>query len=154
MHIYITYIYNWASLVAQMIKICPQCKSPGFDPWSGRSPGEGNGYPLQYPCLENSTDRGAWQATVYRVSKSQTQLSNFHFHGIKMLSTLSNFLFILPIKLHVTFTSFEERPNTVFHVEKNIYIKVYSDFIDIPANQLFWDYWLIFRRVWNKTEKS
>ena len=38
----------------------------------GRSPGEGNGNPLQYPCLENSMDRGAWQATVHGVAKSQT----------------------------------------------------------------------------------
>ena len=42
----------------------------------GRSPGEGNGYPLQYSCLENSMHRGAWRATVHRVAKSQTQLSN------------------------------------------------------------------------------
>ena len=43
---------------------------------SGRSPGEGNGYPLQYCCLENSMDRRALQATIYGVAKSQTQLSN------------------------------------------------------------------------------
>ena len=40
-------------------------------PGSGRSPGEGNGNPLQYSCLENSMDRGAWQATVHGVAKSQ-----------------------------------------------------------------------------------
>ena len=39
------------------------------------SPGEGNGYPLQYSSLENPMDRGAWQATVYEVAKSQTRLS-------------------------------------------------------------------------------
>ena len=43
-------------------------------PGSGRSLGEGNDYPLLYSCLENSTDRGGWQATVYGVAKSQTQL--------------------------------------------------------------------------------
>ena len=37
---------------------------------------EGNGYPLQYSCLENAMNRGAWQATVHGVSKSQTQLSD------------------------------------------------------------------------------
>ena len=42
----------------------------------GRSPGEGNGYPLQYSGLENSMDRGAWQATVHGVSKSWTRLSD------------------------------------------------------------------------------
>ena len=48
----------------------------GWIPGSGRSPGKGNGYPLQYPCLENSMDRGDWWATVHGVTKSQTQLSN------------------------------------------------------------------------------
>ena len=41
-------------------------------PGSGRSPGEENGNPLQYSCLENTMDRGAWQATVHKVTKSQT----------------------------------------------------------------------------------
>ena len=44
------------------------CSVPG----SGRSPGEGNGNPLRYSCLENSMDRGAWQATVHGVAESQT----------------------------------------------------------------------------------
>ena len=44
----------------------------GFIPGSGRSPGEGNGNPLQYSCLENPWDRGAWQATVHSVTQSQT----------------------------------------------------------------------------------
>ena len=43
---------------------------------SGKCPGEGNGYPLQGSCLENSMDRGAWQATVHGAAKSQTQLSD------------------------------------------------------------------------------
>ena len=43
---------------------------PGSISGLGRSPGEGNGYPLQYSCLENSMDRGAWQATVHGVTKS------------------------------------------------------------------------------------
>ena len=42
----------------------------------GRSPGEGNGYPLQYSCLENPMDRGAWQATAHGVAKSGTPLSD------------------------------------------------------------------------------
>ena len=49
---------------------------PSSIPESGRSPGEGNGNPLQYSCLENSMDRGAWQATVHGVAKSQTRLSD------------------------------------------------------------------------------
>ena len=49
----------------------------GSIPGSGRYPGEGNGNPLQYCCLENSMDGGAWWATVHGVAKSQTQLSDF-----------------------------------------------------------------------------
>ena len=48
----------------------------GSIPGSGRSPGEGNGYLLQYSCLENSANRGAWQTTVHGVPKSRTWLSN------------------------------------------------------------------------------
>ena len=50
---------------------------PGSIPGSGRSPGEGNGNPLQYSCLENPVDGGAWQTTVHGVAKNRTQLSDF-----------------------------------------------------------------------------
>ena len=50
----------------------------GSIPGLGRPPGEWKGYPLQYSALENSMDRGGWWATVHRVSKSRTWLSNFH----------------------------------------------------------------------------
>ena len=57
----------------------------GSIPGSGRSPGEGNGYPPQYPCLENPINGGAWQATVHGVAKTPTWLRNFtltfHFHS-------------------------------------------------------------------------
>ena len=43
----------------------------GLIPGLGRSPGEGDGYPLQYSCLENSMDRGAWQAIIHGVAKRQ-----------------------------------------------------------------------------------
>ena len=49
----------------------------GSIPGSGRSPGEGNGNPLQYSCLENPMDRGAWWATIHGVAKSWTGLSDF-----------------------------------------------------------------------------
>ena len=49
----------------------------GSIPGSGRSPGEGNGNPLQYSCLENPMDGGAWWATVHGVAKSRTRLSDF-----------------------------------------------------------------------------
>ena len=48
----------------------------GSNPGSGKSPGEGNGNPLQSSCLENSMDREAWWATVHGVAKSQTRLSD------------------------------------------------------------------------------
>jgi len=67
--------FPWVALVVKN----PPAKAgdrrdPGSIPGSGRSPGEGHGNPLQYSCLENPVDRGAWQATVHRISKSRTQL--------------------------------------------------------------------------------
>ena len=49
----------------------------GLVPASGRPPGGGHGSPLQYSCLENPTDRGAWRATVHGVAKNRTQVSKF-----------------------------------------------------------------------------
>ena len=70
------------------------CSIPG----SGRSPGEGNGYPLQY-CLENSMDRGAWWATVPGVTKKQTQLSDFHFPlFIQLLLFISKLKFTCKVR--------------------------------------------------------
>ena len=62
-----------------MVKNCPanvgDARNTSSIPGWGRSPGEGNGKPLQYSCLENPKDRGAWQVTLHGVTKSQTQLS-------------------------------------------------------------------------------
>ena len=70
---------------------------PGLIPGSGISPGEGNGNPLQYSCLENPMDRGAWQVTVHAVMKSRTRLSDFiftfQFHALeKEMATHSSVL--------------------------------------------------------------
>ena len=54
-------------------------RGSGSIPRSGKSPEEGNGNPLQYSCLENPMDRGAWWATVHRVTKSGTRLRDFAF---------------------------------------------------------------------------
>ena len=62
----------------------------GSIPGSRRSPGEGNGYPLQYSGLENSMDRGARQATVHGVAKSQKRLSDFHFTLLPTVNPYSN----------------------------------------------------------------
>ena len=62
-----------ASLLAQLVKNGDLGSIPGW----GRSPGEGNSNLLQYSCLENPKDGGAWWATVHGVSKSQIRLSDF-----------------------------------------------------------------------------
>ena len=59
-----------------VVGICLQGGGAGSIPGFGRSPGEGNGHPLQYSCLENPMDRGAWRAAVYGITKSRTQLSD------------------------------------------------------------------------------
>ena len=76
------------SLVARSASAC-NAGDPGSIPGLERSPGEGNSNPLQYSCLENPMDRGAWQATVHRVAKSRRWLSDFTslwtFFGIAFL---------------------------------------------------------------------
>ena len=54
------YIHIWASSVPQMVKDACNAGDQGLIPELGRFPGEENGYPLHYSCLENSMDRGAW----------------------------------------------------------------------------------------------
>ena len=76
-----------ASQVALVVKNLPanagDVRVVGSIPGSRRSPGGGHGNPLQYSCLENSMDRGAWWATVHRLTKSWTRLKrlNTHMHG-------------------------------------------------------------------------
>ena len=63
--------------MAQLVKksTC-DAGDPGLIPGLGRYPGEGNGNPLQYSCLDNSIHRGAWWATVHKMAKHGTQLSD------------------------------------------------------------------------------
>ena len=56
-------------------------RDAGLIPGSGRSPGGGHGNTLQYSCLENPKDRGAWWVTVHRVPKSWTQLKELSMHA-------------------------------------------------------------------------
>ena len=65
----------------------------GLIPGSGRSPGEGNGNPLQHSCLGNPTDRGAWRATVHGVAKSWTWLKGFKIGREKCFCEDDSFLF-------------------------------------------------------------
>ena len=73
-----------ASQVALVVKNLPASaggiRETGSNPESRRSPGGGCGNPLQYSCLEKPRDRGAWRATVHRVTKSQTQLKRLSTH--------------------------------------------------------------------------
>ena len=72
-------IYIWGFPGGRVVKYPPANagneRDMGLILELGRSSGEGNDNPFQNPCLENSMDRGAWWATVHRVTKSQTQLS-------------------------------------------------------------------------------
>ena len=76
---------GWASQVALVIKNPPANAGDIRDvrslPGLGRSPGEGHGNPLQYSCLENPEDRGAWWATVHGLAKSQTRLKQHAMRG-------------------------------------------------------------------------
>ena len=69
----------------------PPAKAGDSDliPGLGRSPGERNGNPLLYSCLENPMDREAWRATVHGVTKTQTLLSNEHFHLSTSFSSMT-----------------------------------------------------------------
>ena len=62
--------------VVKTLSVCRRCKRWQFSPWSGRSPGVGNGNPLQNSCPGNPTGREAWQAAVHGVAKSETQLGS------------------------------------------------------------------------------
>ena len=81
----LSYIYNWASQVVQVVKNSPvnagEVRDVGSTPRLGRSPGGRYGNSLQYSCLEDLMKRGAWSATVSRVTKSQTWLKRLSMHA-------------------------------------------------------------------------
>ena len=93
--IYIIILKEWDKLLRVHLTLVRRCGGSGSSegkesssnagdlgliPESGRSPGEGNGYPFQYTCLENSMDRGAWWATAHGVAKSWTWLNDYHIY--------------------------------------------------------------------------
>ena len=96
----VPFAFLGASQAALMVQNLPvsarYARSSGSIPRLGRSPGVGNGNPLQYSCLENPMDRGAWRATVHGASKSWTQLSDSHTHTLAFLILLSNEKHIFP----------------------------------------------------------
>ena len=79
-------IKEGASQLALVVKNRPSnagdVRDSGLIPGSGRSPGEGHGHPLQYSCLENPMDRGAWRTMVHRVRKSWTQLKQLSIQAL------------------------------------------------------------------------
>ena len=86
----VQYYYLQASLVAQTVKHLPAMQETRVRSLSQEdTPGEGNGNPLQYSCLENPMERGAWWAAVHGVAKSRTRLSGFTFTLICFVCMLS-----------------------------------------------------------------
>ena len=87
-----------SSLMAQMVKVSAyNAGDQGLIPGLGRSPGEGNGSPLQQSCLENPMDGEGWQSTMHGISKSQTQLSDFAFtsHIYKICLGFYTYIFLI-----------------------------------------------------------
>ena len=110
-------------------------EDPGSIPGSGRSPGEGNSNLLQYSCLENPMDRGAWQATVHGVAKSQTRLSDFTslHHNLKrlpMISKLSWFIQLIDNQTGIHNLKFQKlgyKP-----IRTSVYYKSFSIDMNLP----------------------
>ena len=105
----------WASLVAlgvtNPLVIARDLRDASSIPESERSPGGRHGNPLQCYCLENPMDRGAWQATVQRVAKSQTQLKRFRMRVYLKGGIINHFYFLvfyfcLSVFLHVNMCYF------------------------------------------------
>ena len=79
-----------ASQVAQVVNSPPaNAEDLGSIPGSGRSPGGGNGHPLQYLCLGNPMDRGTWRAAVHRAAKSQAQLKRLSTQPTQARATVA-----------------------------------------------------------------
>ena len=104
---------RWGSLLTQLVKNLPVKAGDTTDkssiPGSGRSPGERNGNPLQYSCLENSVDRGAWLSIVHGIAKSRIRL-NIHVHTPNKDSIKIHFIirptntFLTNIQYHICIT--------------------------------------------------
>ena len=93
----------WASQVALVVKNptanTGDVRDMGLIPALGRSPGGGHDNPLQYSCLENPMDRGAWWASIHGVTQSRTRLKRLSMHMCTFLSLLFKLLFFLYIHI-------------------------------------------------------
>ena len=141
----------WASLVAQMVENPPAMWETGFDPRVGKISlrrEEGNGYPLQCCCLENSMDRGAWQAAFLGVAKSQTQLSNWLSLSFSYIvsetscsSSFQRYSTILVLKIYLVNSLIKpywriDKRAKCFHVFSALVILVWYEHFKIPL--CFW----------------
>ena len=76
-HVHLSSMSSKFPVWLRWLRVCLQCGSLRFNPWIGNFPREGSGTLLQYSCLENPMNRGAWWATVCGVTKSRTRLNDF-----------------------------------------------------------------------------
>ena len=141
------------SSLAQMVKESAyNVGDPGSIPGQGRSPGEGDGNPLQYSCLENPMDGEAWQATVRGVTKSWTRLSDFTFtftqsYSIQCHLARSCFMSFSTILLFSSFESYCPCSNNSLKIQSFCYqgiLKVSFNFYS----------WLVISAAAAATEKA
>ena len=132
----------WASLVAQM-EFAYNTRGLGSIPGSGRSPGEGDGNPLQCSCLENPMDRGAWRATVHAVVQSQTRLKQcnmaLHMCSAQRNQTvifvfhddIKNIYIVVQLTYNIVFISDVQKSESVIHI--HIYTLLKRDYFSIQT---------------------
>ena len=106
------------SFVAQTVKHLTAMQETQFDLWSGRCPGERNSNPFQYSCLENSMDRGAWQATVHGAAKSWTEQFSLCNRSATQILLRQVHVHILNLKVQKK-QIVEKIPNMIPQVGKN-----------------------------------
>ena len=97
---------------------------PGFKYEWGRPPGEGNGYPLQYSCLENPMDRGSWWAVVHGVTKNQKSLSNSTRTHTPHSSHFSNSYYLQNSVLSTVVLEALVRPNYIIALIHIVHLNV------------------------------
>ena len=115
----------------------------GSIPGSERSPGEGNGNPLQYSCLENPMDQGAWWATVHGVAKSRTWLSDFtSIHALQEKNpankTTSRLITVLLNKANRKKKKKKRTEDTEVSNEKISKLNLFSIYITLQDIHSFW----------------
>ena len=113
------FLYSLKNIYWTLIRKEYACNAgdPALIPRLGRSPGEGHLqysliFPLQYSCLQNSVDRGAWRDTVPGVAKSRMQLSDFHFHYQAASTVVGNSPFVL---FHLLCPHYYQPKNILLH---------------------------------------